>query len=367
MKDNRRVTVMHIAEALNISIGTVDRALHGRPGIKEATRVKVLEKAAELNYQVNMVAQSLSRKKNIKIGAIIPNRSTNIKYFYDDVTNGIYAASEDLRDNKVEIITRNVDTFDYNSQISAFESLQQEEVDGLVICPFHRFELNRFIDSAVDNGIPVVTIGNDAPESKRLMHISAGAYKIGEMAGELMAKLLGFNGSVVVLTGFNAFSDNVEKVSGFSSKLGAIAPGIKIREVYETYELNDKAYSFTIKALESFADLSGIYVNTVNSPGVCEALAEKGKAGAVRLITSDIFNENIPYIENGTIYATIYQNPFRQGHKAIFALYHYIASNRRYTDPEYVKPELVMCSNLSFYTQSERKEGASKDAGVRPA
>lgn len=353
MKDNQRVTLLHIAEELNISIGTVDRALHDRPGINEATKMKVLEKAAELGYEVNMVAQSLSRKRNIKIGVIIPNRQTNQKYFYDDVTKGIFNAAEELRDNKVEIIIKNVDTFDYRSQIIAYQLLREEKIDGLVICPFHYFELNKTINSAVENGIPVVTLGNDAPESKRLVYISAGAYKIGEIAGELMAKLLDFKGNVIVLTGFNTFSDNEEKVSGFCNKLKEIAPKINVKAVYETYELREHAYNYTIKSLEEFPDLSGIYVNTVNSPGVCEALSEKEKAGHVRLITSDIFKENIKYIKNGTIYVSIYQNPYKYGYNAILSLYQYITSYKKHYEMEYVRPEVVMCSNLSFYTDEE--------------
>lgn len=356
MKDSQRVTLIQIAEELNISIGTVDRALHDRPGINESTKQKVLEKAKQLGYQVNTVAQSLSRKKAIKIGVIVPSRSTNIKYFYDDVTKGIENAADELKDNKVEILTVNVDTFDYNSQIKAFEKLRSEDVDGLAICPFHYFELNNTINSAVENGIPVVTIGTDAPESKRIAFVSAGAYKIGEMAGELMAKLLNFKGDVVVLTGFSTFSDNERKVSGFCDKLKELAPEIRINAVYETYELREHAYNYTLQSLESFPEVSGIYVNTVNSPGVCEALKEKGKAGSIKLITTDIFRDNIQYIKNGTIYASIYQNPHRFGYNAIHLLYQYIISNGKSYDVGVVKPELVMCSNLCYYIQ----DGAEK-------
>ena len=85
----KRVNLQNIADSLNISIGTVDRALHNRPGINELTKERVIKKAEELGYQVNLVAKTLQRKRNILLGAIIPNQATNIKYFYDDVLNGI--------------------------------------------------------------------------------------------------------------------------------------------------------------------------------------------------------------------------------------------------------------------------------------
>jgi len=46
-----RVTIMDIADALNISRNTVSKALNNADGISEATRQKVLQKAAEMGYK----------------------------------------------------------------------------------------------------------------------------------------------------------------------------------------------------------------------------------------------------------------------------------------------------------------------------
>ncbi|HLY64073.1 MAG TPA: helix-turn-helix domain-containing protein, partial [Chloroflexota bacterium] len=51
--------IKEIAKALGISIGTVDRALHGRAGISPQTRAKVLRMADKLNYRPNIAARSL--------------------------------------------------------------------------------------------------------------------------------------------------------------------------------------------------------------------------------------------------------------------------------------------------------------------
>lgn len=351
MKKNQRVTILHIAKELNISIGTVDRALHGRPGINEETRRKVLEKADELNYSVNQVAQSLSRKKPIRIGAIVPSRVTSIKYFFDDVIEGIKTAAEELKDFKVEIIVKNVDSIDYISEINATNKLLEEGIEGLAICPFHRYELNQLINDVTDKGIPVVTIGTDAPESKRLTCISTNSYKNGEMAAELMAKFMNFEGKVIVMTGFRTITDNEEKVKGFCNMLEAIAPKIRVEKIYETFELEDNAYYYVRKATEEIPDLAGIYVSTANSPGVCRALEDIGKPGDIKLITTDIFHDNSKYIKNGTIYATIYQAPFKQGYNSIYSLYQNIISKKYFPNVCYVKPEVVMSSNLSFYEQ----------------
>ena len=46
----KRAGVHKIAELAGVSIGTVDRALHGRPGIRESTRKKILAIAKQLDY-----------------------------------------------------------------------------------------------------------------------------------------------------------------------------------------------------------------------------------------------------------------------------------------------------------------------------
>src|SRR6266481_8211817 len=43
-----------IAEMAKVSIGTVDRALHGRGGIKESTRQRILQVARQIGYTPNL-------------------------------------------------------------------------------------------------------------------------------------------------------------------------------------------------------------------------------------------------------------------------------------------------------------------------
>jgi hypothetical protein len=68
----KKVTVKDLAKELRVSRGTIDRAFHDREGINPETKKLILEKAKELGYRTNRLAQTLSRKKAIKIGCVIP-------------------------------------------------------------------------------------------------------------------------------------------------------------------------------------------------------------------------------------------------------------------------------------------------------
>jgi DNA-binding LacI/PurR family transcriptional regulator len=62
------IGIKRLADHLNISIGTVSRALNGRPDVSEDTRKRVLEGAAELGYVPNQSGRSLRRGETGVIG-----------------------------------------------------------------------------------------------------------------------------------------------------------------------------------------------------------------------------------------------------------------------------------------------------------
>ena len=60
------VTIKEIAEYANVSRGTVDRALHGRGGVKPEVERRIRAIAENMGYKPNSVAKALSnlKKKN---------------------------------------------------------------------------------------------------------------------------------------------------------------------------------------------------------------------------------------------------------------------------------------------------------------
>ena len=84
----KRAGIHQIAELAGVSIGTVDRALHGRTGIRDTTRKRVLRIAKKLSYTPHMAARILStRRADLRIGVCIPEE---IQFFDDQVRAGIH-------------------------------------------------------------------------------------------------------------------------------------------------------------------------------------------------------------------------------------------------------------------------------------
>src|ERR1700723_4378967 len=83
----KRSGIHLIAELAEVSIGTVDRALHGRPGINEDTRQRILQIAQQIAYTPNLAARALSvSSTNTTIGVCVPRE---IHFFYDQLWSGV--------------------------------------------------------------------------------------------------------------------------------------------------------------------------------------------------------------------------------------------------------------------------------------
>ncbi len=83
---SQKITIYDIARELNLTSGTVSRALNDHPRISQATKSLVKEKASLLKYQRNKIASSLRSGKSHTIGVIIPSAQMN---FFGSVVHGI--------------------------------------------------------------------------------------------------------------------------------------------------------------------------------------------------------------------------------------------------------------------------------------
>jgi len=85
--------IRRLAQHLDISIGTVSRALNGRPDVNEITRKRVLAAAAELGYAPNQSGRSLRQGTSNTIGFMIElSADTAADTFFMGVFDGVQSA-----------------------------------------------------------------------------------------------------------------------------------------------------------------------------------------------------------------------------------------------------------------------------------
>ena len=120
-------TMKRIAGELGVSITTVSKVLNNRRDIGDATRARVLAKVAELGYQPNAVARSLTLRRTHTLGIVIPDLMHS---FFVEIVAGIEsvasaaAATACCSAARTRIRARSA---------QEVEMLRQRQVDGVVL------------------------------------------------------------------------------------------------------------------------------------------------------------------------------------------------------------------------------------------
>lgn len=345
-----KVGIKEIAANLNVSIGTVDRALHGRPGINAVTAAKILKTAESLGYKPNIAARLLKLNRRLVFSVHLPRE---IAQFWDLLRSSIREAARPFRSN-VELLFQDYPTLE-NGEVEAFESALAQKVDGIILAPGNPAQLKPLIRKAARSKIPVVCVVTDAPHTDRLTSVSADPLVGGGMAAELLTRSVREPGPVLVMTGSLGVVDHMEKLRGFSERLKSMRSPLHLVQVIETHDEPEEASRLTRDALARFPDLRAIYITTANSLSALKILEETGYSGRISVITTDLFAELATYIRSGDVLASIYQRPQSQGRIAFENLYFYATDNLVPSRICPLPPHFVMQSNLDLFLEIIRE------------
>jgi LacI family transcriptional regulator len=347
----KRAGIHKIAELAGVSIGTVDRALHGRAGIRDSTRKKILAIAKQLAYTPHPAARALSIGRALRIGVCIPEE---IHFFYDQMRAGIEDEAARASSIGLDLVQRPTPNLGENEK-QHISDLLKSSVAAMIITPGDPKVVSPLINKAEKSGIRVVCTTTDAPQSHRSSLVSIDPELSGRLAAELTAKFLPAGSQAAVVTGMLSTQEHRAKADGFRVGFERDCPAGRVVAVLEAHESAEESYRKTCTLLDEQPQLRGIYVSTVNCIPVVRAVQERKLAGKIRLITTDLFRQMIPYLERGTIAASIYQDPYLQGQTAVRMLVDHFTHGAAIPSTCYLNPGIVLRSNLGLFREATRK------------
>jgi LacI family transcriptional regulator len=340
--------IKDIAKALGVSIGTVDRAIHGRAGVNEKTKARVLRTAERLGYKPNLAAQALKLNRQLSIAVILPR---HIGHFFDPLRAGIRAAA-------AATVGMHVTTtfFDYPrlgvGDEEAFARVMHHHYDGIIFLPGDGRKFDPLIRKLSEAGTAMMCVGSDAPNTERIGSIAAHAYISGAIAAELFSLKLSHKTNVAIFSGELSTLDHAEKLRGFAATLAVQASHLTLLPALESHERPKDAYQQALTLMEGKSRPEGLYLSTANSIPVLKALEELGLLGKVQIVTTDLFGELVPLIESGKILASLYQRPYRQGKLAFENLVAYLLKEANVQPVVRLAPHVVFRSNLSLFSDA---------------
>jgi LacI family transcriptional regulator len=346
--DKSKSGIRAIAEALGISIATVDRALHNRGRISEETRTRVLRMAERLEYQPNLAARNLKLNRHFTVSVNLPiGRS-----FFDRLRAGVLEGASPFR-STLKIEFRNYTrTQDHNRELESIKSAIDAQVHGIITAPPNTPQMAALVSSAKEKAIPIIYISTDAPESGRLSAVTAYPFNCGAMAAEVLASFMQQQGSIAVLAGDLENLNQSEKVRGFRTALSQTSPELAVASVIEARDEPNEVYQQTRRLLQTVQNLSALYIATSTSVPALAALQDAGRLGSVFVVTTDLFPGLVRFIRDGAVKATVFQCPEKQGSIAIQTMFRYLSEGIVPSPSIGVIPQLIIRSNLDLYSKN---------------
>lgn len=349
----KKVTLRDIASELGISIGTVDRAVHNRPGVNPDTRARVLALIDKYEYHPDPIARSLSmRTRPVRIGVIFPESP---RFFWDRVADGVSAAATDLADLNTEVrVCRVADR--YSSFARAADELLAGGVDAVALVPREHPAIRGAVQRIRDAGVPFSTLNDDLDGCGRLFYIGPQLAQSGRVAGELMGRFLPQGGRVLLIADAMKSEEYGARITGFREKLSDDYPMLRLLATLTVDSgLADTACEALLtRALAEYGRPDGIYdATTFLLPTIARRKRVLPELQDVLLIGHEISALTEGMLRENLITACISQDPYSQGYMSVRYLHRYLSTGAL---PEhermYARLDILTKENLIVSGQS---------------
>jgi LacI family transcriptional regulator len=152
MNNKSKLTLKQIANALNVSVGTVSKALNDSPEISLPTKLKIQNYAKLNKYRPNFFGLNLKTKTTKTIGLVIPNVMNS---FFVKVFSGIEKVAEERGYNIITCISKE----SLEKEIQILTMLSNGTVDGFILSISEEAQkLNSFnhFNDVITDGTPMV-------------------------------------------------------------------------------------------------------------------------------------------------------------------------------------------------------------------
>lgn len=265
--------------------------------------------------------EGITLEAGTHIALVGQNLSTG---YWSAVKEGAQQAVADLnekleftsKEDKIKLTFEGTDTdADVETQINTIDAVLAENPDVLCISAIDMDSCKAQIETARENGIPVVILDSGIVGENELSVCATDNTAVGAEAARHMSEAVGGNGKVLIASHQESTQTSVDRINGFRNELAASSPSVTADTVI--YETKEKSITDQLmEALETSADLKGIFCT--NEEITCTVLnALKDVENAPIVIGVDAGKEVQAAIENGTLYGTVCQNPYGMGYATI--------------------------------------------------
>jgi DNA-binding LacI/PurR family transcriptional regulator len=265
------VDIRGLARHLNLSIGTVSRALNGRPGVNPETRRRVLEAASKLNYAPNQSGRSLRKGTTHAIAFLLQPHPDNNQYgepFFVPLLNGLQAGFAERGLELIAVMDRSGGEQDRLRRI-----VEARWADAIILAWTRRRDPR--IEYLTEVGFPFATLGRSRSGGGRFPSLDLDFAKAAEESVDRLFAL--GHRRIAMICPSTVLNFAYLMAQGYRKRLRAngIAPDAALAETCEVNEAG--GYAATQRVMSAGRPPSAIiYNNEAIALGGCRALRDLG-------------------------------------------------------------------------------------------
>jgi ribose transport system substrate-binding protein len=200
-------------------------------------------------------------------------------------------------------------TFSPTEEVAAFQQVVARHPSGILVSVTDPKLFKDPIDNAILQGIPVICIDADAPDSNRVLFIGTDNFRAGQDSGRRMATLLGGQGRVVFIALAGQLNSD-ERVRGVNEALKKY-PGVQVIDTIDDKgdaRVAEDAISALLMKKEKIDGI--ICLEASGGEGAADALHRLDMTGKIKIVAFDKDPQTLEAIDRKWITATVVQKPY---------------------------------------------------------
>jgi len=239
--------------------------------------------------------------------------TNNASDFWTIARKGTEKAAKDIPNLEVEFRIPSDGTAAEQQRV--IDDLLAKGIQGIAISPVDPKNQTQMLNRAASQTL-VVTQDSDAPASNRVCYIGTDNVEAGRQAGQLVKEALPNGGKIMVFVGVLDAANAQQRYQGLKEALAG--SNVSILDVRTDNTDLVRAKANAADSLVNHPDLAGMVgLWAYNGPAILSAVKEANKTDKVKIVAFDEQDETLSGIRDGSIYATVVQQPFEFGYRSM--------------------------------------------------
>jgi len=239
--------------------------------------------------------------------------TNNASDFWTIARKGTEKAAKDISNIEVEFRIPSDGTAAEQQRV--IDDLLAKGIHGIAISPVDPKNQTQMLNRAAGQTL-VLTQDSDAPESNRVCYIGTDNVEAGRQAGQLVKEALPNGGKIMIFVGVLDAANAQQRYQGLKEALAG--SNVTIIDVRTDNTDLVRAKANAADSLVNNPDLAGMVgLWAYNGPAILSAVKEANKTDKVKIVAFDEQDETLSGIKDGSIYATVVQQPFEFGYRSM--------------------------------------------------